>query len=306
MATTNPATLTTTAPIGSTPATARPTVPTTSSTPPTTAHVAAESRALPTTVEKLPELPGFAIYRPTDLDATGSPMPVIAWGSGGCVRFDSLWQPLLDRWAGAGFIVVAISLPAGVSDPRDAPPFTVDDQAKAIDWAFAAASAPGPYRGHLDLDRVVAAGNSCGGVTALQLAARDKRVNAVFVLSGSSVLPGSPRSAAAAIMGTIHVPVGYITGGPDDISRPNVAQDYSLVPPGVAAYVAHRSIGDHVTVSTHKDVLIEDAEVSIKWIDFSLYGDATTRERLVTTPCGSCAPGTWSVESKDLDTVPAS
>ena len=106
--------------------------------------------------------------------------------------------------------------------------------------------------------------------------------------------------------GTIHVPVGYITGGPDDISRPNVAQDYSLVPPGVAAYVAHRSIGDHVTVSTHKDVLIEDAEVSIKWIDFSLYGDATTRERLVTTPCGSCAPGTWSVESKDLDTVPAS
>lgn len=59
---------------------------------------------------------------------------------------------------------------------------TVEHQGALIDWALEQAAA-GPYAGMLDTDRIIAAGNSCGGVTALGIAAEDDRVAAVFVLA---------------------------------------------------------------------------------------------------------------------------
>ena len=103
----------------------------------TTTPPPASSRSLATTVEPAPDLLGYNIYRPSDLDATGAPLPVVVWANGGCFRHDATWQTLLERWAAAGFFVVAITEP-----PPDAPLTatdltTADDQAMAIDWAVA-------------------------------------------------------------------------------------------------------------------------------------------------------------------------
>ena len=103
----------------------------------TTTPPPASSRSLATTVEPTPGLPGYNIYRPSDLEATGAPLPVVVWANGGCFRHDATWQTLLERWAAAGFFVVAITEP-----PPDAPLTatdltTAEDQAKAIDWAVA-------------------------------------------------------------------------------------------------------------------------------------------------------------------------
>ncbi len=262
----------------------------------TTTMVKASSRALPTTVEPAVDLPGYNVYRPTDLDATGAPLPVIVWANGGCLRYDAAWSPLLESWAAAGFVVVAITAPPDGADPRAAGITTADDQGMAIDWAEAQDADPaGPYAGHLDLDRVVAAGNSCGGITTMELAARDDRVRSAFVLSGSSVFPGSPREAAAALMGGIDVPVGYVNGGPEDISTGPIQQDYELVPAGVPAYAAHRSSATHQVVSTDPSILAEVAEISTNWIDFTLYGNPELERTLLDDPCGACAPapGPW-------------
>jgi hypothetical protein len=259
------------------------------------------SRTLPTTVEQIAELPGYNIYRPTNLGATGAPLPVIVWANGGCYRFDGVWKSLLQSWARAGFIAVAPITPVGV-DPRTSGFTSVSDQVNAIDWAYAENDrTDSPYAGHLDLDRIVAAGNSCGGIVALTLASLDNRVRSVFVLSGSSVIPGSPKEAAAAIMGNILVPVGYVTGGPEDISTRFAQQDYELLPVSVPGYLAHRFEGDHVTVSTDADVLSEVAEISTNWIDFTLYGNSQVKQTLLENPCGICAPGTWAVAAKNLD-----
>jgi predicted dienelactone hydrolase len=259
------------------------------------------SRNLSTVMERVANLPDYNIYRPADLGATGAPLPVIVWANGGCVRFDGAWESLLTSWARAGFVVVAIATPTGV-DPRTAGMSTADDQARAIDWAYAESDLAGsPFAGHLDLTRVVAAGNSCGGITSLTLAARDERVRSVFVLSGSSVLPGASREAADEVMGNIDVPVGYVVGGPEDIATGPVRQDFDLVPEGVPAYVAHRFEGTHVEVSTDAGVLLEVAEISTNWIDFSLYRNPLVAQSLLEDPCGSCAPGTWTVEAKDLE-----
>ena len=85
-------------------------------------------------MEAAADLPGYNVYRPTDLGATGGLLPVVVWANGGCVRHDATWRTLLERWAAAGFLVVAITEPpdreATVEDRT-----TADDQAKAIDWA---------------------------------------------------------------------------------------------------------------------------------------------------------------------------
>lgn len=258
----------------------------------------ASSRSLETTTELPETLPGYRVYRPADLDATGARIPVIVWANGGCVRFDSIWAPLLERWAAAGFFVVAIaSSRPGLPDVS-----TAEDQAAAIDWAVQQnKKGAGPYAGHLDVKRVVAAGNSCGGITSLRLASQDDRVRAAFVLSGSSVGPGASREAAAAIMNDVHVPVGFAVGGPEDIAASQADQDYDVLPAGVPGYVAHRSAGDYPTVSTTASILDEVAEISVRFIDLALYGTKGSKRELLEDPCPPCAPGTWSVTAKHLD-----
>jgi dienelactone hydrolase len=154
--------------------------------------------------------------------------------------------------------------------------------------------------GHLDTREIVAAGNSCGGVTTLNLAARDKRVRAVFVLSGSSVLPGSPKSAAAKIMTAIHVPIGYAVGSSQDISSANAQQDFGFIPGNQLAMLAHRSSGDHLLISTNKTALAQEAEISTKWIDYALTRNPQTKELLLHNACSTCEPGTWTIEFKGM------
>jgi predicted dienelactone hydrolase len=258
-------------------------------------------RTLPTTVEPAPGLPGYNVYRPTDLAATGSPLAVVVWANGGCVRHDSTWSTLLERWASAGFFVVAISAPPdGEVTMEDRT--TAADQAVAIDWAVAEnATAGGPYAGRLDLDRVIAAGNSCGGITSLVLAGDDPRVRAVFVLSGSSVGPAATREQATAVMDKVKVPVGFAVGGEEDIASSQARQDFDLLAPGLAGYVASRATGDHITVSTDVGILAEVAEIGANWIDYAVFGNEAARENLVERPCRGCPPDVWSVLSKHLE-----
>lgn len=44
--------------------------------------------------------------------------------------------------------------------------------------------ASSPYKDKLDIDKISAGGNSCGGITSLGLASMDPRVKSIFVLSG--------------------------------------------------------------------------------------------------------------------------
>ena len=227
----------------------------------------------------------------------------MVWANGGCVRHDATWRTLLEAWAAVGYVVVAITQPAdGVVTMEDLT--TADDQARAIDWAIEQhQQADGPYAGHLDLDRVVAAGNSCGGITSLALAAHDPRVRAVFVHSGSSVGPGAAREQAAAIMDDVKVPVGFVVGGPEDFASPQADQDFDLLGPGIAGYVASRATGDHRTVSTDPAILAEVAEIGVNWIDLAVHGNGIALVALTERPCRGCAPELWTVQAKHLDAL---
>jgi predicted dienelactone hydrolase len=256
----------------------------------------ATSLNFPTTKDSPKVKPWFNVFRPTDLSVTGQPLPVIVWANGGCFRSDFTWEPLYKRWAGAGFIVLAIT---SSDEAWELAQSTADDQGGMIDWILEQAdNKQSPFAGKVDPKRIVAAGNSCGGITALALAAKDPRVNSVFVLSGSSSTSG----ADARVINAIKVPVGYITGGSEDISAANVDADYALLNKELPVMVVSRATGDHITVSTDEKILPVDAEIGLNWMDLALFGTKEAADALKSPAvCALCEPGLWKMKSRNLE-----
>jgi dienelactone hydrolase len=259
----------------------------------------ASAATVPITKETSASLPGYNTYRPADIK-TGAPLPIIVWANGGCVRRDATWTTILERWASEGFFVIAVtSLPD--ADPAAPGRFTVEEQAAAIEWAIKEnATSSSPYANRLDVNRIVAAGNSCGGMTSLALAARDARVKSVYILSGSSLGPNTTKEAARALMSKVSAPVLFVVGGEEDIARKPSHLDYSLLREGIPAMVVSRSTGDHRTVSTDPAIQSDAADIGVNWFKATLQNDQDAIAMLRTRICAKCDPGTWSAQSKHL------
>ena len=241
--------------------------------------------------------PWFNVYRPTDMtqviEDKGHLLPVIVWANGGCFRSEFTWQPLFKRWAAEGYVVLALAeTPNGGALVQT----SVADHGALIDWALNQS----PYADMLDANRVVAAGNSCGGVTALGLAAQDERVAMVFVLSGSSAVGFTSQS----VMENITVPVGYVIGSETDIASGPAQSDYAALAQGIPAMIVNRSEGGHVNVSTTVSILEEVASIAYHWMEWVLYGEEASYQALTSeNVCPDCTPGDWTLNAKHLDTL---
>ncbi|HEY7947221.1 MAG TPA: neocarzinostatin apoprotein domain-containing protein [Acidimicrobiales bacterium] len=129
-------------------------------------------------------------------DKAGGPYPLIvfAHGFGGDV---TSYLPLLEKWAGAGFVVVAPLFPltnsntpggADLSDYVHQP----GDMSYVVTQVLHQSSASiGVLSGLIDPSEIGAAGHSLGGVTTLGLVAnsccRDSRIKAAVVMSGDPI-----------------------------------------------------------------------------------------------------------------------
>lgn len=270
----------------------------------TGARPLATGLTLPTTKESPGVEPVFDVFRPMDMAgavaSTGGPLPVMVWANGGCLRVALPWEPLFKRWAAAGFVVLALSVKPNGGLLDGLATTTQAEHGKLVDWALEQAHKPGsPYAGQIDTGMVVAAGNSCGGVTAMELASKDTRVRSVFVLSGSSALA----SANTAVVEAIKVPVGFVVGNQqEDIAAPNALMDYTLLK--VPTMIVNRSTGDHLTISSDAMVLPEVAEIALNWIDLTLYGNKQAAAALsAPSVCAKCTAGAWKMQSKLLETL---
>jgi endo-1,4-beta-xylanase len=239
--------------------------------------------------------PFFHVWRPTDLSAVEGKLPVVVWANGACNRNDGGFRALFEMWASGGYFVVSLTSGGGSSST------TIADQRGLIEWVVEQAEmAGGPYNGKLDLDRIVAGGNSCGGITSLGLASMDERVAAVFVLSGSSGFGG----ADATVINGIEVPVAYLVGGEEDIARANAEADYEAFADGLPAMIVKRSSGDHLTISNNAMTMSEAADISVNWLDLTMFGLQGALDALNTPPlCTGCESDLWTVTSKNLETL---
>ncbi len=135
-----------------------------------------------------PTLPTHAIYRPRDLRPFGpqNPLPIVAFGNGGCRNTSGEFRNLLSEIASQGFLVVAIG-PAGnavVMGSEERTNMTASSQLlDGVTWAIAENSRQGSiYYQKLAVTKVAVSGQSCGAQQALEVSG-DPRVTTTVALS---------------------------------------------------------------------------------------------------------------------------
>src|SRR5690606_36324500 len=183
-------------------------------------------------------LDGHTIYRPQNLGAVADLMPIVVWGNGAC-RADGTWfQEFLQPLAAHGVLVIASGRPGGSGST------TSDMLIDAIDFAVAENSRSGSkYQGRLDVGRITAMGQSCGGLEAID-ASRDPRADST-ILWNSGICPGGGIGGVGKeALTRLHGPVAWLNGGPSDIAYANALDDYQRVPSSVpAVFGAYGDVG---------------------------------------------------------------
>jgi hypothetical protein len=289
----------------------------------------------PATIEGDPGVPGHTIYRPKDLSPfnRSNPLPVAAWGNGGCANSNQFYVPFLAEIASHGFLVVAIG------------PYTPEPKAKtggtggamgsqtksaqlieALDWATAENKRSGSkYYGKVDPSKFAVFGHSCGGLQALEVSP-DPRVSTVLVMDSGVVTPGAmpkigapkegfPKAGApksgepkAKVMGgamavgkdilqKLHSPVIYINGGEKDIAYANGMDDFEKIEK-VPVAMTNFDVGHGGTYAQPNGG--EFAKVAVAWLKWQLKGDETAGKMFSGPDCGLCKDTEWKYEKKKI------
>ncbi|MGI5214567.1 alpha/beta hydrolase family protein [Plantactinospora sp. CA-290183] len=206
--------------------------------------------------------------------------PVVVFSHGLTAR-PADYRPLLLPWAAAGFVVVA---PAYPHTSRGAPSYQVldvvnqpADASYVLDEVLRLDTRDGdPLRGHLDTDRVAAAGHSAGGVTTIGLftVGRDERLDAGIVLAGTALGVGTAFGGPAA-------PQLFVHGRADNVvSYAAGRAAYDRVPWPKAMLTLPK--GDHVGALLGNDDGALDVVTgsTVEFLRWTLYGDPAAKRRL--------------------------
>jgi hypothetical protein len=291
-------------------------------------------------IEGDPGLPGHTIYRPKDLSpfSKENPLPVAAWGNGGCANSNTFYTPFLAEIASRGFLVVAIG------------PYTPEPKAKtdgmgggmgggtqsaqlleALDWATAENKRSGSkYYGKVDPSKFAVFGHSCGGLQALEVAP-DPRVSTVLVMDSGVVTPGMMPKAGAP-------KAGAPKAGAPKAGAPKAGA------PKAGAMGGAMAVGKDILQKLHQPVIyinggeediayangMDDFEkiekvpvamtnfdvghggtyaqpnggqfgrVAVAWLQWQLKGDETAAKMFIGPDCGLCKDTEWKYEKKRI------
>ena len=274
-------------------------------------------------MEMDPSLADHTIYHPVDLAAAGK-LPILVWGNGGCVDSGSSFRWFLSDIASYGYLVIANGkitpprmenfrepyAPVEPANPASIaaiaktlpPPATHSAQLnEAISWAIAENSRPGSrYFGRLDTAKIAVAGQSCGGVQAIE-ASSDPRVTTTIVMN-SGMLPGVTTMTGTGLtkdaLRKLHAPVAYISGDAEDIAFSNAEDDFNRLS-GIPAFRAYgRGMLHGGTYGDRNGG--EFAGVALAWLNWQLKGDRKSGAMFLGKDCGVCVNPRWVVRKKGI------
>ncbi|WP_217709644.1 cellulose binding domain-containing protein [Amycolatopsis sp. Hca4] len=238
----------------------------------------------------------YTVFRPSNPQAVGAPMPVLAFGNGACAHTDnSEVTRALTFIASKGFVVVDTGSANGSANgvPSGSPiPSLLTG---AITWAEREQNRSGaPLSQRLDLTKVATAGHSCGGIEAL-VAAQDSRVSAAVSLDSGFFADGS-FGYSRAELARLHTPTLFMAGGPSDIAYDNTRANYDLVT--VPAVLAVHPQAGHVGFITGSQ-LTDGMTTVVQFLDMVLNGNATARTYIL-DPSGLASRYPWTVSKKNF------
>jgi dienelactone hydrolase len=278
------------------------------------------SGPFPATREEPATLPTHTIYRPADLSKTAK-LPILLWASGGCRNTSVEFTRFLGELASHGYLVVAVGrsdVPFMIVDyngglgvlgngpvAKSTVPLQVADPAvmlRGLDWAVAENSREGAaLYGKLDISKVAALGQSCGGTQAFR-AARDSRIGTVMALnSGFPTKSGGSTEPATVIDWTaekLTTPSALFEGGPADGAYASGEATFKALPPDSVVLKANMPLLGHTGAYAMPDIRWTRAVLA--WLDWRLKGDTGSLKMFSGPACTMCTDDDWWVQSRNL------
>ena len=139
---------------------------------------------------------------------------------------------------------------------------------EALDWITDQnANAESEYYHLVDLDKVAAMGQSCGGAQVLAVA-HDPRIKTCVMLN-TGIGENSMQGASKASLENLHTPMFYMIGGPVDIAFKNAQGDYDNIK--TLPIVMANSLDGHSGTYYEKNGG-PYAVAARKWLDWQLKG----------------------------------
>ena len=226
------------------------------------------------------------------------PIPLVVFAHG----YDSepeVYEPLLDAWAAAGYMVAAPECPGSAHDLPGAP--VPDYGAQARDISFVITSLLGGSAGPVDPHEIAVAGHSDGGtavtIMALNAAYADARVKAYVNLAGQIPPDVAGPWASTPTPGTLLVAVG------DDDQYGNLALstamfDAAKMPKALLTVPGGDHLGTFVGSSTTAQA-VRDATTRFLGVVFGSSPQTVTPAQLRGSLVGSVGSPPFSVKVGD-------
>lgn len=203
------------------------------------------------------------------------PLIVFSHGLNGTPQ---LYAPVTTRWAAAGFVIAAPRYPhtylgAAAFDITDIANQPADASLVITEILRLAAGPGDALAGHVDPDRVAAAGHSAGGFTTVGMLTghRDTRLRAAVVIAGGAMggAFSGPPAPVLFVHGDQDTTVSYRTARAvyDRLSWPRAF--LTLIGQGHSDYLASGDADGNPAMRT-----------SIDFLRWSLYGDTAAHARL--------------------------
>ncbi|MFT2008507.1 alpha/beta hydrolase family protein [Pontibacter sp. 13R65] len=243
-------------------------------------------------------LPDFVVYRPKNISEAvkkEGKLPILVWANGGCMNSSIHHERLLSEVASHGYIIIAIGKLQMTVEERVHEHTPDDELLKAIDWISKEENAKGSdYYKKVDLEKIAAGGQSCGGAQTLRVA-DDSRIKTYIIVNagmGDMTMAG----ASAKSLENLHGKIVYIIGGESDVAYANAILDYERIDNVPVAFANHTTAG-------HGGTFAEEfggsfASMALDWLDWQ-FKKKDSSNVFVKNDLSNY-PG-WTMKSKGFD-----
>ncbi len=218
-------------------------------------------------------LTDFVVYHPVNMNWAAArekaKLPVLVFANGGCMDTSIGYENMLTDIASYGYVVVAIGeLQMFAQHEKDQhTPSTM--VAKALDWIVQQATDKNSvYYNKVDVEKIAAAGHSCGGAQVLANAS-DARLKTYLILNagmGKMKMAGASKKS----LKNLHAPILYLVGGTSDVAWQNAQMDYKAIKKNPVVLADNTTSGHGGTYEQPNGGA--NARMVRAWLDWQLKG----------------------------------
>lgn len=246
-------------------------------------------------------IPHLTVYRPRNIKYAArreGPLPILIWFNGACSGSNTGYERMLNEIASHGYVVIG----AGAFRMQDSD--GGDDgsdwtqASEAIDWLVKQERLKSSdYYKAVDLKNIALAGHSCGGAQAIANCA-NSRVKTLMIMNSGMGTGVSMGGASPQTLNSLHCPLIYISGGPDDVAYENAKTDYERVK--VKVVWADLPVGHGGTYGDRQGG--EYGRLAVRWMDWQLKG-MKQNARTFLKPDLKGFSANWKISARNFKTV---